>query len=55
MSYGRAAELLISKGRLSGSPAALAPTISAAIRADRLRNHAGARFRDVDGELALTE
>jgi hypothetical protein len=50
------AELLIRRGRLSGSPSALAPTIAAAVRADGLRRGPqGARFRLVDGRLALAE
>jgi hypothetical protein len=56
VTHARAAELLISKGRLAGSPASLAPTVAAAVRADGLRRGAlGARFRQVDGLLALTE
>ena len=52
----RLAELLVERGRLSGAPASLAPTVAAAIRADRLRLGAlGSRFRTVDGELALQD
>ncbi|HJL17269.1 MAG TPA: HTH domain-containing protein [Sandaracinaceae bacterium LLY-WYZ-13_1] len=56
VTYARAAELLVSKGRLAGSPSSLAPTVAAAVRADRLRRGTlGQRFREVDGRLALTE
>ncbi|MCZ7684857.1 MAG: restriction endonuclease [Sandaracinaceae bacterium] len=56
ISHARAAELLIQKGRLSGSPGALAPTLAAAVRADGIRRGAeGPRFRLVDGRLALAQ
>lgn len=56
LTHARLAELLIRKGRLSGSPAALAPTLAAAIRADGIRRGAqGPRFRIVEGRVALCD
>ncbi len=52
------AENLIEGGRLAGSPATLAPTLSAAIRGDnakRRANGARPRFREGDGQVTLLE
>ncbi|MFK7985777.1 MAG: HTH domain-containing protein [Sandaracinaceae bacterium] len=55
VSFARAAELLINKGRLSGAADALASTVAAAVRADGIRQKGLApRFREVEGGLALT-
>ncbi|MCC6876626.1 MAG: restriction endonuclease [Sandaracinaceae bacterium] len=53
-SFARVAELLVRRNRLAGSPAALAPTVAAALRADAVRSSAG-RFRFVNGGVALTQ
>lgn len=52
--YAQIAEQLVRRGRLVGDPAALAPTVSAAIRADMARN-GRSRFRYTDGRVALVE
>jgi len=52
------AENLIDGGRLSGSPATLAPTLSAAIRGDNAKRRASGRrprFREGDGQVSLLE
>ena len=52
------AENLIDSGRLSGSPATLAPTLSAAIRGDNAKRSATGRrprFREDGGQVALLE
>ena len=52
------AENLIESGRLSGSAATLAPTLSAAIRGDNAKRRAGGgrpRFREGDGQVSLLE
>ena len=57
-SFSRVAELLVRRGRLSGSPAALSPTIAAAIRADVSRaetTRARPRFRVRGGKVSLSE
>lgn len=57
-SFSRVAELLVRRGRLSGSPAALSPTIAAAIRADVSRAEtmrARPRFRLRAGRVSLSE
>jgi len=57
-SFSRVAELLVRRGRLSGAPAALAPTIAAAVRADIARGElqrGRPRFRLRGGRLALSE
>lgn len=54
LAYVQIAEQLVRRGRLVGEPAALAPTVSAAIRADVARN-GRSRFRYVDGRVALVE
>ncbi len=57
-SFARVAEVLVRRGRLSGNPAALAPTIAAAVRADVARADATrthSRFRVRGGRLSLTE
>ncbi|MCB9615458.1 MAG: restriction endonuclease [Sandaracinus sp.] len=56
--YVTVAESLVQKGRLSGDPAVLAPTLAAAVRGDdarrRLRGERP-RFRVIDGGLELAE
>jgi hypothetical protein len=57
-SFARIAELLVRRGRLSGSPAALAPTIAAAVRADISRaelTQSRPRFRARSGRVSLSE
>lgn len=57
-SFSRVAELLVRRGRLSGAPAALAPTIAAAVRADIARaelQRGRPRFRLRAGRLSLAE
>ena len=57
-SFARIADLLVRRGRLTGSPEALAPTVAAALRADAARaarNHARPRFRLIDQRVSLTE
>jgi len=57
-SFARVADQLVRRGRLSGSPDALAPTVAAALRADAARaqrSHARPRFRIVDQRVSLTE
>lgn len=56
-SYVEVAGALVSKGRLSGEPSTLVPTIAAAIRADvsRRKGDRRQRFRLVDGQLTLAE
>jgi hypothetical protein len=54
LAYVQIAEQLVRRGRLVGDPAALAPTVSAAIRADVTRN-GRSRFRYVEGRVALVE
>jgi hypothetical protein len=52
------AELLVRRGRLSGSPAALSPTIAAAVRADVARaelQHTRPRFRLRGTRLSLSD
>jgi hypothetical protein len=52
------AEALIEEGRLSGSPAVLAPTLAAAIRGDNAKRRASGkrpRFRKSDGLVSLLE
>jgi Restriction endonuclease len=56
--FTRVAELLVRRGRLSGPPAALAPTIAAAVRADIAKaeiDHSRPRFRVRGGRVALSE
>ncbi|MCG8555465.1 MAG: HTH domain-containing protein [Proteobacteria bacterium] len=56
--FKRAAELLVERGRLGGSPAALASTVAASLRADnanRLRSTMPARFRIQGDRLTLTD
>ncbi len=58
VTFSRAAELLVGRGRLSGSASALAPTIAAAVRADVSRSEvAGSRprFRVRGNHLGLTD
>jgi hypothetical protein len=58
VTFVRAAEMLVRRGRLSGNPAGLAPTIAAAVRADNSRSElAGVRprFRIRLGRLSLTD
>ena len=58
MTWPRLAELLVRRGRLSGSGDALAPTVAAAVRADvasSVREHARPRFRIVANLVGLTE
>jgi hypothetical protein len=58
LSYTELARLLVARGRLSGEPASLAPTVAAAIRAETARGESGRvsrpRFRHVGGGVALT-
>jgi hypothetical protein len=57
-SFSRVAELLVRRGRLSGSPTALSPTIAAAVRADGSRSEmtrARPRFRLRGGKVSLSE
>jgi hypothetical protein len=52
------AEALIDTGRLTGSPAVLAPTLAAAIRGDNAKRGASGgrpRFREGDGRVSLLE
>jgi hypothetical protein len=52
------AEALIDTGRLAGTPALLAPTLSAAIRGDNAKRRAAGgrpRFREGDGLVSLME
>jgi len=56
--FVRVAEMLVRRGRLSGNPAGLAPTIAAAVRADNSRSELAdvrPRFRIRQGRLALTD
>jgi hypothetical protein len=56
--FARVAELLVRRGRLSGNPAALAPTIAAAARADVSRaqlTRARPRFALRGGRVMLSE
>jgi hypothetical protein len=56
-SFARVADLLVRRGRLSGDPLQLAPTVAAALRADvALANKARvrSRFRLRGGEVALS-
>ncbi|HEX7479822.1 MAG TPA: HTH domain-containing protein [Polyangiales bacterium] len=56
--FVRVAELLVRRGRLSGNPAGLAPTIAASVRADISRaelTRTHSRFRVRGGRLSLTE
>jgi len=56
--FSRVADLLVRRGRLSGSAVALAPTIAAAVRADISRaelNRTRPRFRLRGGRLSLNE
>jgi hypothetical protein len=58
VSFARAAELLVRRGRLTGTPAALAPTIAAAIRADISRaelSNTRPRFRIRGNRIGLTD
>jgi hypothetical protein len=57
-SFVRVAELLVRRGRLNGSPATLAPTVAAALRADAARAQRAQgrpRFRIVGQRVSLTE
>ncbi len=57
-SFARVADLLVRKGRLSGSPDALAPTVAAALRADAARAdraHGRPRFRIAGQRVSLSE
>jgi hypothetical protein len=57
-SFARVAEMLVRRGRLSGLPDALAPTVAAALRADAARAqraHSRPRFRIVAQRVSLTE
>ena len=54
----KVAESLIDSGRLAGSAATLAPTLSAAIRGDNAKRRSTGgrpRFREGDGQVALLE
>ncbi len=54
----KVAEALIDTGRLSGTPALLAPTLGAAVRGDNAKRRASGgrpRFRETDGLVALLE
>jgi len=53
-SYTQIADQLVRRGRLVGDAASLAPTVSAAIRADHRRRER-ARFRYVEGRVALVD
>ena len=56
--FARVADMLVRRGRLSGSPDMLAPTVAAALRADAARtarSQGRARFRIIDQRVALTE
>jgi len=58
VTFERAAEMLVRRGRLSGNPAGLAPTIAAAVRADNSRSELAdvrPRFRIRMGRLSLTD
>jgi hypothetical protein len=57
-SFVRVAELLVRRGRLNGSPATLAPTVAAALRADAARAQRAQgrpRFRIVSQRVSLSE
>jgi hypothetical protein len=57
-SFARVADMLVRRGRLSGSAEALAPTVAAALRGDAARAqraHARPRFRLIDQRVSLTE
>jgi hypothetical protein len=57
-SFSRIADQLVRRGRLSGSPDALAPTVAAALRADAAvaqRSHGRPRFRIAGARVSLTE
>jgi hypothetical protein len=57
-SFSRVADLLVRRGRLSGSPTALAPTIGAAVRADVARaerSQQRPRFRLRGSRVVLSE
>jgi hypothetical protein len=57
-SFSRVADMLVRRGRLSGSPDALAPTVAAALRADAARAeraHGRPRFRIAAQRVSLTE
>ncbi|MFI5306237.1 MAG: HTH domain-containing protein [Polyangiales bacterium] len=56
--FPRIADLLVRRGRLSGSPEVLAPTVAAALRADAARAgraHGRPRFRIAGQRVSLTE
>jgi len=56
--WKKIAEELVDRGRLSGSPAALGPTVAAAVRGDvaaRLADRRRPRFRVVPGGVASTD
>src|SRR5262249_14635087 len=56
--FARVADLLVRRGRLSGSPEMLAPTVAAALRADAARAeqaHGRPRFRISAGRVSLSE
>jgi hypothetical protein len=56
--FARVADQLVRRGRLTGSPDALASTVAAALRADAARahrSHTRPRFRLVDQRVSLTE
>lgn len=58
MNFVRVAELLVRRGRLNGTPAALAPTVAAALRADAARAtraHTRPRFRILGQRVSLSE
>lgn len=54
LAYAEIADHLVRRGRLMGDPAALAPTVAAAVRADSRRRERP-RFRYVEGRVALIE
>jgi hypothetical protein len=56
--YARIAEQLVRRGRLAGSPDALAPTVAAAVRSDSARraaDHQRPRFRASFGRVGLVD
>jgi hypothetical protein len=58
LGFARVADLLIRRGRMNGTPEALAPTVAAALRADvarAARAHARSRFRITQQRVSLTE